>query len=139
VTFPTNASLGGHRVAYNGVRAQYLRPSFPSVTFANHYTLVTGLYPESHGIVGNTFYDPDLDESFNYKKPGASWDAKWWGGEPIWTTAVKQGVRSAIHMWPGSSSDIAGARPTYYDTYDGSWSLSQKVGATDTASEPLTC
>lgn len=114
--------------ARRGSRAEYMTPAFPSVTFANHYSLVTGLYPESHGIIGNSFYDPILNASFYYKRPEDSWPSKWWGGEPIWTTSVKQGVPSAIHMWPGSSSLIAGARPTYYDPFDQSWTLKQKVG-----------
>ncbi len=78
-------------------------PSFPSVTFPNHYTLVTGLYPESHGIVGNIFWAPDLNEEFRTKK--ASMERKWWtGAEPIWATAEKQNVKTAIHMWPGSEA-----------------------------------
>ncbi|KAI9597075.1 alkaline-phosphatase-like protein [Syncephalis fuscata] len=114
-------------MAKDGVRAEYMTPSFPSTTFANHYTLVTGLYPQSHGIVSNTFYDPVTKETFNYKDPKHSQDSKWWGGEPIWVTAVKQGLRSAVHMWPGSSSVIAGGRPTYLDLFDSKVTLPQKA------------
>lgn len=56
-----------------------------TVTFPNHYSLVTGLYPESHGIIGNEFYDPVLNDNFTYKDPKYSWDSKWWGGEPVQT------------------------------------------------------
>ncbi|RKP04785.1 alkaline-phosphatase-like protein, partial [Thamnocephalis sphaerospora] len=106
------------RMAREGVRAEYMEPSFPSITFPNHYTLVTGLRPESHGIISNTFYDPVLNDTFWYTRPEQSWDSKWWGGEPIWVTAVKQKQRSAVHMWPGSSSEIAGYRPTYVEPFN---------------------
>ena len=80
-------------------------PSFPSLTFPNHYTLVTGLYPESHGIVGNTFWAPDLNEDFHTST--GSLEQKWWtGAEPIWVTAEKQNVTTAIHMWPGSEAGM---------------------------------
>lgn len=102
-------------------------PSFPSVTFPNHYTLVTGLYPESHGVVGNTFWDPELQEEFYYTDPTRSMQPKWWaGGEPLWVTAEKQSVRSAIHMWPGSEAHIE-IEPTFVDKYNGSEVLPRKV------------
>ncbi|PYH90466.1 nucleotide pyrophosphatase family protein [Aspergillus ellipticus CBS 707.79] len=111
----------------NGVSPQYMNPSFPSVTFPNHFTLVTGLYPESHGIVGNTFWDPELQEEFYYTHPAVSMQPKWWNAEPLWMTAENQGVRSAIHMWPGSEAHIGGVEPTYLDQYNGSEALSRKV------------
>ncbi|RAL68569.1 hypothetical protein DID88_007292 [Monilinia fructigena] len=101
-------------------------PSFPSVTFPNHYTLVTGLYPESHGIVGNTFWDKELQEEFFYTKSEAM-DKKWWGGEPLWVTAENQGIRTAIHMWPGSEAHVMDVEPTYLDRYNGKELLSKKV------------
>ena len=88
-----------------GVSPRYMLPSFPSLTFPNHYTLVTGLYPESHGIVGNTFWAPDLNEEFHTNS--GSLEKKWWtGAEPIWSSAEKQHVRTAIHMWPGSEAGM---------------------------------
>ncbi|RDW74589.1 alkaline phosphatase family protein [Aspergillus mulundensis] len=110
-----------------GVSPQYMRPSFPSVTFPNHFTLVTGLYPESHGIVGNTFWDPELQEQFYYTHPNVSMQAKWWNAEPLWMTAENQEVRSAIHMWPGSEAHIGGVEPTYLDQYNGSEVLARKT------------
>lgn len=82
-------------------RADYLQPVFPSLTFVNHWSILTGLYPSSHGIVANDFYDPALDKEFVYTEPSKSWAPEWWGGEPIWSTAVKNGLRSAVLMWPG--------------------------------------
>ncbi|KAK9461463.1 alkaline-phosphatase-like protein [Lipomyces oligophaga] len=105
----------------------YMLPSFPSVTFPNHYTLVTGLYPSSHGIVGNTFYDSDLDDYFNYHDPGHSLQSNWWKGEPIWVTASKNGVRSAIHMWPGSEAPWGDYEPEFVDKFNQTEVLSKKA------------
>ena len=103
-------------------------PSFPSVTFPNHFTLVTGLYPESHGIVGNTFWDPAVEEEFSCSFPlrGCS-NSKWWTAEPLWVTAEQQRVRTAIHMWPGSEAHIPPIDPTYVDRFNGKEQLPKKV------------
>ncbi|KAK3335421.1 alkaline-phosphatase-like protein [Cercophora scortea] len=110
-----------------GVSPLYMLPSFPSVTFPNHYTLATGLYPESHGIVGNSFWDPALQEEFYYTNSSRSLDPKWWSGEPFWVTAERQGLKAAIHMWPGSEAHILGVEPTYMDKFNGKEKLSKKV------------
>ncbi|KAH7037508.1 alkaline-phosphatase-like protein [Microdochium trichocladiopsis] len=110
-----------------GVSPLYMNPSFPSVTFPNHYTLATGLYPEAHGVVGNTFWDPELAADFYYTDPDKSMDPKWWNGEPFWATAELQGLRTAIHMWPGSEAHILGVEPSFLDKYNGKESLSSKV------------
>ncbi|KAI1295738.1 alkaline-phosphatase-like protein [Xylaria venustula] len=110
-----------------GVSPLYMTPSFPSVTFPNHYTLATGLYPDSHGVVGNTFWDPALEAEFYYTDPARSLDPKWWGGEPFWVSAELQGVRSAIHMWPGSEAHIHNMDPTFLDKYKGDEVLPKKV------------
>lgn len=115
------------RFIQEGVSPQYMMPSFPSVTFPNHYTMVTGLYPESHGIVGNTFYDPEMNDEFYYTHPQKSMQPKWWGGEPVWMTAETQGVRTAIHMWPGSEAHIGGVEPAHMDKYNGHEALDKKV------------
>lgn len=109
-----------------GISPVYMSPSFPSVTFPNHYTLVTGLYPESHGIVGNTFWDDELQEEFFYTNPLAMLP-KWWGGEPLWVTAENQGIRTAIHMWPGSEAHIMAVEPSFLDKYNGKEGLERKV------------
>lgn len=110
-----------------GISPKYMLPSFPSVTFPNHYTLVTGLYPESHGVVGNTFWDTDLKEEFFYTDPARSMQPKWWlEAEPLWVTASKQDVRSAIHMWPGSEAHIQ-IEPAFVDKFNGTELLSRKV------------
>ncbi|PHH93012.1 hypothetical protein CDD83_2501 [Cordyceps sp. RAO-2017] len=110
-----------------GVSPKYMLPSFPSVTFPNHYTLATGLYPESHGVVGNSFWDPDLRAEFFYTDPKRSLDPKWWGGEPFWVTAERQGIRTAVHMWPGSEAHILRVEPSFVDKYNGKETLANKV------------
>ncbi|KAK1833198.1 alkaline-phosphatase-like protein [Podospora conica] len=110
-----------------GVSPQYMLPSFPSVTFPNHFTLATGLYPEAHGIVGNTFFDPALKEEFYYTNASRSLDPKWWNGEPFWVTAQNNGLKTAIHMWPGSEAHVMHVEPTYLDRYNGKEKLANKV------------
>lgn len=114
-------------LAQAGVAPPYMLPSFPSLTFPNHFTLVTGLYPESHGIVGNTFWDPTVQKEFYYTDPTRSMQPEWWaGGEPIWVTAEKSSIRTAVHMWPGSEAGMAYS-PTYLDAYNGSELLERKT------------
>ncbi|KAF3046673.1 hypothetical protein E8E12_011517 [Didymella heteroderae] len=110
-----------------GISPKYMLPSFPSVTFPNHYTMATGMYPEAHGIVGNTFWDPDLQREFYYTDPERSLQPFWWGGEPFWVTAEKQSVRTAVHMWPGSEAHIEDQQIAYVDKYNGSEVLDRKV------------
>ena len=108
------------RLAAEGVRAEGMMPSFPSKTFPNHYTVVTGLYPENHGIVANTMYDPAFDASFRMSDRAAVRDGRWWGGEPIWVTLEQQGQKSAPFFWPGSEAEIKGTRPSYWLPFDNS-------------------
>lgn len=106
---PHLAALGNR-----GVSADGLIPSYPSLTFPNHYTIVTGLYPEHHGIVGMAFYDPALGKHYSYRDPKTATDGTWYRGTPLWVLAEKQGMRTACFFWPGSEAEIDGARPTYY-------------------------
>ena len=89
------------RLAAVGVHAERMVPSFPSTTFPNHYSVATGLYPEHHGIVSNNMVDAKLGK-FSMADSNAVRNAAWWGGEPIWITAEKQGKRSGAFFWPGS-------------------------------------
>ena len=92
-------------------------PSYPSVTFSNHYTLVTGLYPEHTGIVANNFCDPIRKERYGYLDPKVSLDGSWYGGTPLWSLAEDQGMRSASFFWVGSEAEIQHKRPSYYLHY----------------------
>jgi predicted AlkP superfamily pyrophosphatase or phosphodiesterase len=110
---PVLASL-----AEDGVRSRGLRPVFPSITFPNHYTMVTGLYPDDHGLVNNTMRDPQLGE-FSPSNRAANADGRWWDqAEPIWVTAEKQGQRTGSVFWPGTQAEIRGVRPTYWQAFD---------------------
>ena len=103
-------------LAASGVRAQSMRPSFPAITFPNHYTLVTGLYPDHHGIVNNTMEDPAIP---GQKFTMASQDPRWWAmATPIWITAQRRGLRAATMFWPGSEIPHDGMLPEQFVPYD---------------------
>jgi predicted AlkP superfamily pyrophosphatase or phosphodiesterase len=89
-------------------------PSYPSVTFPNHYSIVTGLYPEHHGIVANNFYDPARKENYSLSNAKNTSDGSWYSGTPLWVLAEQQGMRSASFLWPISGAEIQGKRPSYY-------------------------
>lgn len=116
-------------LAEQGARAQFMRPSFPSVTFPNHYTLVTGKRPDHHGIVGNVMEDASIPGMrFTLSNRDAVTDRRWWDqAEPIWVTAEKQGVKSGTMFWPGSEADIRGVRPTYWKRFDDKLSNAARV------------
>jgi predicted AlkP superfamily pyrophosphatase or phosphodiesterase len=104
--------------AQGAMAGQGMIPSYPSLTFPNHYTVVTGLYPEHHGIVANSFYDPARKQRYSYNDPISNRDGSWYGGTPLWVLAEKQGMRSACFFWPGSEAEIDGGRPSYYLNFD---------------------
>lgn len=95
-----------------------MRPSYPSKTFPNHYTLATGLVPDHHGIVANQFTDRKSGRYFSLKDPETKFDGYFYGGEPIWITAQKQGVKTGVVYWPGSDVEIQGRRPYIWHNYD---------------------
>ena len=103
-------------IAREGVRAQAMRPAFPSITEPNHYTLMTGLYPDHHGIVDNTMIDPAMP-GVAFGGPhghGEDMDPRWWDeATPLWVTAERQGLKTATSLWPGDDAVIHGVSPTY--------------------------
>ncbi len=103
--------------ANEGVKAESMIPCFPSVTFPNHYSMVTGLYPSHEGLVQNNFYDRDLKRFYSYKGKTAS-EGIWYGGTPLWVLAEQQQMVSASFYWVGSEADIKGIYPTYYYKYN---------------------
>lgn len=105
------------RIALRGARARWMQAVFPSLTFPNHYSLVTGLESARHGIVSNRFYDPLRKQQYIYTDSAVVSDGSWYGGEPIWVTAERQGMVAACYFWPGSEADIKGVRPTIYHKY----------------------
>jgi predicted AlkP superfamily pyrophosphatase or phosphodiesterase len=118
-------------LAARGVRAKTMLPSFPVLTFPNHYTIATGLYPEHHGVVANNMRDRSMPERFTQSSETAK-DARWWGGEPIWVTALRKGLRAATMFWPGTEAAIGGVRPTYWRPYD------KRVRTLDRVAQALT-
>lgn len=102
----------------SGVQAAYLKPSFPSLTFPNHYSIVTGLYPSHHGIVDNTFYDKARKVIYKKSDKTMALDSSWYGGKPLWVLAEQQKMLSAIFYWPGSEISIEGIKPTYLYNYN---------------------
>jgi len=106
------------RVMRAGVRAGGLIPVFPSKTFPNHYSIATGMYAGNHGLIDNTFYDPRFDAIYRLGDSTAVRDARWYGGEPIWVTAERQGMVSSSFFFVGSEAPIGGIRPTYVRNYD---------------------
>ena len=102
-------------------------PSYPSLTFPNHYTLVTGLYPEHHGIVAMSFYDEQRKERYSYNDPKTNSDGSWYSGTPLWVLAEQQGMRSACFFWPGSEAAIQNVRPSYYLHFDDKFPDEQRI------------
>jgi predicted AlkP superfamily pyrophosphatase or phosphodiesterase len=109
------------------VRADAMKPSFPTLTFPNHYTLVTGLYPDHHGIVDNRMADPVTGRAFVYKDADTIADPAWWGGEPLWVSVEKQGRRAATMFWPGSDVAIGHVRPSFWMHFDGRLTPDRRV------------
>jgi predicted AlkP superfamily pyrophosphatase or phosphodiesterase len=106
------------RLAQNGVRAEGLIPIFPSKTFPNHYSIITGLHAARHGITSNNMQDPRIPGRFTLSNRDVQQDPRWWGGEPLWNTAERQGLIAATMFWPGSDVAIGGHRPTYWKLYE---------------------
>ncbi|XP_014675768.1 PREDICTED: ectonucleotide pyrophosphatase/phosphodiesterase family member 5-like [Priapulus caudatus] len=122
----------------DGVKAKWMEASFPTKTFPNHYTLATGLYEESHGIIANNFYDPDLDATFH--KRTSMTESRWWdaGAEPIWVTNQRcdrakeaepgcRSRRSGAFFWVGSEAEVKGQQPHRYMAYDESYPFRDRV------------
>ena len=110
-------ALNLRALAARGVRAEALIGAFPTKTFSNHYTMVTGLYPATHGILSNNIWDDEIGTRFTMSADTAK-DPRWWGGEPLWVTAIRQGRKASSMFWPGSEVEIRGVRPTAYRPYD---------------------
>ena len=114
-------------LAARGIRAENLIPSFPSKTFPNHYTIVTGLYPGHHGIVANNIHDSATGRTFGLSNRREVGDPMWWGGEPIWVTAQRQGLTAGAVFWPGSEAPIDGMYPRYWKPFDDSYPPDDRV------------
>jgi len=114
-------------IAREGVKLESLQPSFPSKTFPNHYSIATGLYPDNHGIVQNGFYDPDMDAYYKLSDREAVENGDFYGGEPIWVTAEKQGLRTASFYWVGSEADVCDIHPSRWKKYNHTFPYEARV------------
>ena len=122
-TIPTP---GLDRIRSAGLQVKNLINSYATVTFPNHYTLATGLYEESHGIIDNEMYDPVFNELFNM----STTDPKWWSqAEPIWITAEKNNIKTVCVNWVGCSipHGTDEIRPTYWNLYNGSITYEERI------------
>ena len=115
------------KLAAEGIRSEGLIPQFPSKTFPNHYTIVTGLRLAHHGIVSNNMEAPDIPGRFAMDNRDVLADPRWWGGEPIWNTVEKQGGIAAAMFWPGSETLIGGHQATYWTPFDDKLPNSERV------------
>lgn len=114
-------------LAAEGVRAEGLISQFPSKTFPNHYTIVTGLRLANHGIISNNMVAPDIPGRFSLRNRQVLADPRWWGGEPIWNTAERQGLKASALFWPGSEAPINGRHATYWAPFDDSMPNAERV------------
>lgn len=105
-------------MAKKGVKADRMISSFPTITFPNHYSIATGLYPDHHGLINNSFSAPDLGLFYRMGDRAAVENAAFYGGEPVWVTAEKQGAIAASFFWVGSEAPVGGMHPTYWKKYD---------------------
>lgn len=111
----------------SGVRAKFMTPSFPSLTFPNHYTIATGMYPAHHGLVDNTYFDKASGLQYSMGNTKMVGEGKWYGGTPLWVLAEKQKILSASFYWVGSEADIQNTRPTYYYKYNDKISIASRI------------
>ncbi|NWH81699.1 ENPP3 phosphodiesterase, partial [Piaya cayana] len=109
-----------------GTHSKYMRAVYPTKTFPNHYTIVTGLYPESHGIIDNSMYDVNLNKHFSLAST-EKFQPSWWSGQPIWLTAMYQNLKAGTYFWPGSDVPINGTYPTLYNIYNGSVTYEERI------------
>lgn len=114
------------KIASEGVRAAYLQPVFPTATFPNHISIITGLYPTNHGIVSNKFVDTMTNETYTIGSIIAS-NPKWYFGEPFWQTCKKNGVISASYFWPSSDLADSSRNPDYFEIYEHKRDYLQRV------------
>lgn len=106
------------KIKQEGVHALSLKPSFPTKTFPNHYSIVSGMYPQNHGIIFNSFVNPITKDKYRLGDSNAVRNSDWYLGEAFWQTAERNGIKTASYFWPGSEVTLDYRRPTYYKKYD---------------------
>lgn len=114
------------RISAAGVQAEWMTPSYPTLTFPNHFTIVTGKRPDHHGIVHNSMQDPELGK-FSLGNRDAVSDGRWWTAEPVWVTVEKAGLRAGTMFWPGSEAAIDGIQASHWKTFDAKMPMADRV------------
>ncbi len=117
------------KVSKEGVRAKYMIPSFPSLTFPNHYAIATGQYPAHNGLVDNTYFDKATGVQYSMSNVKLVTNPKYYGGTPIWVLAEKQQMISASYFWVGSEAPVEGTHPTYYYNYNEKTNIATRIQA----------
>jgi len=115
------------RLSKQGATAEYMLASYPSVTFPNHYTIVTGLYPSHHGLVDNMYYDNKRKAVYDMHDPRIVHDSSWYGGTPLWVLAEQQKMLTASFYWVGAEAAIQNVRPTYYYNFNDSIPMARRL------------
>ena len=115
------------KLSAGGVQAESMIPSYPSLTFPNHYTLVTGLYPAHHGLVNNSFYDKSRNDRYSMSAKAKVQDGSWYGGTPLWVLAEQQQMVAASFFWVGSEADVKGVRPTYSYDFTEKFPMTERI------------
>ena len=115
------------RFAEEGIQATSLIPAYPSDTFPNHYSIVTGMFPGKHGIVANNFFDASRDADYRLGNAATITDGTWYGGTPLWSAVENAGMVAASYFWLGSEAEIAGTRPSYAEVYNSSVPHSERI------------
>lgn len=110
-----------------GIQAGYMKPSYPSLTFPNHYAIVTGMYPAHNGLVDNSFYDVNKGQTYTMGNKKTVTDSSWYGGTPLWVLAEQQQMLSASFYWVASEAAIQGIRPTYYYIYNEKIGIDERI------------
>jgi len=116
-------------IQQKGVRAKFMTPSFPSLTFPNHYAIVTGAYPAHNGLVDNTYYDKATGKQYYMGNKKMVAEGKWYGGTPLWVLAEKQKMMAASYYWVASEADIQGIKPSYYYIYNEKTNIADRINA----------
>jgi len=116
------------RVTADGVHAERVIPVFPTLTFPNHYSIATGLYPARHRLIGNTFPNADLSDWYSLSRREAVQNGEWYAGEPVWVAAEKAGMVTAAYYFVGTEADIQGIPMTYWHQFNASVPGLERVG-----------
>nr|XP_046262008.1 glycerophosphocholine cholinephosphodiesterase ENPP6 isoform X2 [Scatophagus argus] len=109
---------GFRELVNNGVKVDYMTPDFPSLSYPNYYSLMTGRHCDVHQMTGNYMWDNASKKEFLIGTNPDSRLPLWWNGsEPLWVTLQKLGKKVFMYYWPGCEVEILGVRPSFCEKY----------------------